>query len=184
LRKKFVRIVPLSISKGAKRKPGGLHGRIVVAQRKPTQKSVPAKIPAKKGLNTVSDQARVTQDLTHGMMYASHVWGAPLQQLLRSPLHNIQNDQRQGYTDKRWEVTNEEKRNEEHGKRPEEDEPAQEPPCVLHTWYRELSRVPVLVETSFHQSAMPLPGRVHLLCRDLWRLTIVVFGEPVCSVLE
>jgi hypothetical protein len=51
LRKKDVRIVPEMISQTSEETvmKRSSHGRIVVAHRRPTQNSVPAKMPAKKG---------------------------------------------------------------------------------------------------------------------------------------
>jgi hypothetical protein len=50
LRKKFERIVPETISIRVSVGWGGdSPGRIVVAQQRPTQNKVPAKMPAKKG---------------------------------------------------------------------------------------------------------------------------------------
>jgi len=118
------------------------------------------------------------------MMYASHVRGTPAQQPLRSPLHSVRNNHGQWYTKKRWQMADKRKRNEQNGKGPEEDESAQEPPRVFHSRDGELPRVSILVEASFHESATPLPGGIHLLRRDLWRLAVVVLGEPVRSVLE
>lgn len=74
--------------------------------------------------------------------------------------------------------------NEKNGKRPEEHEAAQKPPCILDTGNGELLGVAVPIEASFREGAMPLARSVHFLRRNLWCLPIIVLGEPVRSVLE
>lgn len=140
-------------------------------------------MPAKKGWDLVSDKAQVSQQSTYSMMYASHVGGTPSQKPLCSPLHKIGDNQRQGYTNKRRVVADEEKGSEKYSKRPEEYEATQEPSRVLDTWDGELSRISISIEASFHEGATPLPSSVHLLRRDLRCLAVVVLSESVGAIL-